>query len=231
MTYQGAGGTISFLALAMGIKEAGSITDQDAVRTALNALDVNTFWGNVNFQSTGAARGYNQGHKMGTIQLQFNQKHTIAPEHAKEREVRYPSHEYCAANEAALATDACKTTVLYNAVVAALEAVDAEGMETLTALFTTAGDVDAVEVKKAITSVLWVDGKVDSWERQPQSVKNMYALGVITQADAYALNGQTMAGDDTWADNGPSGAGTELVESSSARAGFGILLGLLCLAF
>ena len=84
-TYQAAESTATALALQLAIEAAGSL-DTDAVRQALNDLDVMTFYGPINFDETGK----NAGKPMGAIQIQDGQINVVAPEEAAVAELQYP---------------------------------------------------------------------------------------------------------------------------------------------
>lgn len=84
-TYQAAESTATALALQLAIEAAGSI-DMDAVRDALFALDVTTFYGPINFDETGK----NAGKPMGAIQIQNGEIFVVAPEEAAVSELMYP---------------------------------------------------------------------------------------------------------------------------------------------
>jgi len=84
-TYQAAESTATALTLQLAIEAAGS-TDTAAVRDALNALDVNTFYGPVNFDDTGK----NAGKPMGAIQIQDGEIMVVAPADSAVSDIRYP---------------------------------------------------------------------------------------------------------------------------------------------
>ncbi len=84
-TYQAAESTATALALQLAIEAAGSL-DSDAVRQALNDLDVMTFYGPINFDETGK----NAGKPMGAIQIQAGAINVVAPADAAVSELEYP---------------------------------------------------------------------------------------------------------------------------------------------
>ncbi len=84
-SYQAAESTATALALQLAIEQAGS-TDMDAVRQALFDLDVNTFYGPINFDETGK----NAGKPMGAIQIQDGVINVVAPTEAAVADLQYP---------------------------------------------------------------------------------------------------------------------------------------------
>ncbi|MFQ5554182.1 MAG: amino acid ABC transporter substrate-binding protein [Acidimicrobiia bacterium] len=84
-SYQAAESTAAALVLQLAIQEAGSL-DQDAVRTALQNLDVTTFYGPIRFDDTGK----NVAKPMGAIQIQDGQTHVVAPSAAAVTDLLYP---------------------------------------------------------------------------------------------------------------------------------------------
>ena len=84
-SYQAAESTATALALQLAIENAGS-TDMDAVRQALFDLDVETFYGPINFDDTGK----NAGKPMGAIQIQDGAIFVIAPTEAAVSDLQYP---------------------------------------------------------------------------------------------------------------------------------------------
>ena len=84
--YQAASATAAGLALQLAIEVAGSL-EADAVRTALRNLDVSTFYGPVNFDSTGK----NEGKPMGAIQIQNGKTVVAAPANAAVAMLVYPA--------------------------------------------------------------------------------------------------------------------------------------------
>lgn len=85
-SYQAAESTATALALHLAIEAAGSI-ETDDVRQALLDLDVETFYGPINFDETGK----NVGKPMVTIQIQDGEILVIAPEEAAVTDVIWPA--------------------------------------------------------------------------------------------------------------------------------------------
>lgn len=84
-SYQSAESTATALALQLAIEQAGSM-DMDAVRQALFDLDVETFYGPINFDETGK----NAGKPMGAIQIQDGVTKVVAPSEAAVAELQFP---------------------------------------------------------------------------------------------------------------------------------------------
>ena len=84
-TYQAAESTATTLSLHLAIENAGSL-ETAAVRDALYALDVMTFYGPINFDDTGK----NAGKPMGAIQIQDGEIHVVAPDSAAVADLMYP---------------------------------------------------------------------------------------------------------------------------------------------
>ncbi|MEM7126618.1 MAG: amino acid ABC transporter substrate-binding protein [Chloroflexota bacterium] len=84
-TYQAAESTATALTLQLAIEMAGS-TESGAVRDALNAMDISTFYGPVSFDETGK----NAGKPMGAIQIQDGEIVVVAPADSAVAEIRYP---------------------------------------------------------------------------------------------------------------------------------------------
>lgn len=84
-TYQAAESSATGLALQLAIEAAGSL-DTDAVRTALQDLDVTTFYGPINFDETGK----NVGKPMGSIQILDGKIQVVAPPASAVAEMAYP---------------------------------------------------------------------------------------------------------------------------------------------
>lgn len=84
-TYQAAESTATALALQLAIEQAGSL-ETAAVRTALNEMDITTFYGPINFDETGK----NAGKPMGSIQIQNGEIKVVAPDDSAEVELLYP---------------------------------------------------------------------------------------------------------------------------------------------
>lgn len=85
-TYQAAGSTAAALALHLAIEAAGSL-DTDAVRAALRALDIDTFYGPIRFDETGK----NTAKPMGAIQVQNGEILVVAPSNAAVADLLYPT--------------------------------------------------------------------------------------------------------------------------------------------
>ena len=84
--YQAASATAAALALHLAIESAGSL-DTDAVRTALHDMDVDTFYGRINFDETGK----NVAKPMGTIQIQDGHARLVAPADVSVAALIYPA--------------------------------------------------------------------------------------------------------------------------------------------
>jgi branched-chain amino acid transport system substrate-binding protein len=83
--YQSASSTAAALALHLAIEQAGSL-EMDAVREALRNLDVETFYGPINFDDTGK----NTAKSMVTIQIQDGAVTVVAPKEAAAGEMALP---------------------------------------------------------------------------------------------------------------------------------------------
>ena len=84
--YQAASATAAALALHLAIESAGSL-DTDAVRTALRDMDVDTFYGPIDFDETGK----NVAKPMGTIQIQDGAARLVAPAGVSVADLIYPA--------------------------------------------------------------------------------------------------------------------------------------------
>ncbi|NNC90847.1 MAG: amino acid ABC transporter substrate-binding protein [Acidimicrobiia bacterium] len=84
-SYQAAESTATGLALHLAIELAASL-DTDAVRQALYDLNVNTFYGPIDFDDTGK----NAGKPMGAIQILDGATQVVAPAEAKVADLVYP---------------------------------------------------------------------------------------------------------------------------------------------
>ena len=84
--YQAASATAAALALHLAIEAAGSL-DTDAVRTALRGMDVDTFYGPIDFDETGK----NVAKPMGTIQIQDGVTRLVAPAGVSVADLIYPA--------------------------------------------------------------------------------------------------------------------------------------------
>ncbi|MDQ7026107.1 MAG: amino acid ABC transporter substrate-binding protein [Anaerolineae bacterium] len=85
-SYQAAESTATALALHLAIEAAGS-ADTDDVRTALQEMDIVTFYGPINFDETGK----NAGKPMVTIQIQDGEINIVAPVEAAVADVQWPA--------------------------------------------------------------------------------------------------------------------------------------------
>ena len=83
--YQAASATAAALALHLAIEAAGSL-DTDLVRSALQSMQADTFYGPISFDE----RGVNTGKPMGTIQVQDGSIVVIAPDDAATADIVYP---------------------------------------------------------------------------------------------------------------------------------------------
>ena len=83
--YQSASSTAAALALQLAIQQAGSL-DMDLVRQALLDLDVDTFYGHINFDETGK----NTAKPMVTIQVQDGVPVVVAPTDVASGKLVYP---------------------------------------------------------------------------------------------------------------------------------------------
>jgi branched-chain amino acid transport system substrate-binding protein len=93
-SYHAAGGYIAGLILQKAIGIAGS-PDTKAVKTALDGLDLNTFFGRIKFDTSAAAHGLQIGHEMVFIQWQKDPsgtlfKQVIWPSAGKTGDIIYP---------------------------------------------------------------------------------------------------------------------------------------------
>jgi branched-chain amino acid transport system substrate-binding protein len=85
-SYQAAESTATALALHIAIEMAGSL-ETDAVREALREMDVETFYGPINFDETGK----NVGKPMVTIQIQDGEIVVVAPAEAAQVDAVWPA--------------------------------------------------------------------------------------------------------------------------------------------
>jgi len=93
-TYHAAGGYAAGLILQKAMMDAGSV-DTEAVRDALNAMDVMTFYGHVKFDTSEEAHGLQTAHKMVVAQWQKNdagemERVIIAPSDVATADPLYP---------------------------------------------------------------------------------------------------------------------------------------------
>ncbi|MDH3730534.1 MAG: amino acid ABC transporter substrate-binding protein [Acidimicrobiia bacterium] len=85
-TYQAAESAATPLSLQLAIEAAGSL-DMDLVRQAMYDLDVETFYGPINFDETGK----NVAKPMGSIQIQDGVINVVAPSEAAVTDLQYPA--------------------------------------------------------------------------------------------------------------------------------------------
>jgi branched-chain amino acid transport system substrate-binding protein len=83
--YHAAGGTASGLLLQLAIEKSGSL-DTEAVRQALLALDVETFWGPIAWNE----KGVNTKGASGPIQIRNGKVNSVYPAHLREMAPAYP---------------------------------------------------------------------------------------------------------------------------------------------
>jgi branched-chain amino acid transport system substrate-binding protein len=93
-TYHAAGGYAAGLVLQKAILDAGSV-DPEAVKAALNAMDIFTFYGGIQFDTTPEAHGLQIAHQMVVVQWQKNEagelkRVVIAPPDVKTAEPLFP---------------------------------------------------------------------------------------------------------------------------------------------
>jgi branched-chain amino acid transport system substrate-binding protein len=92
-SYHAAGGYIAGLLLQKAIEDADSV-DSQAVKTALDNLDLLTFFGHIKFDTTPESHGLQIGHSMMYIQWQGTadslEKQIVWPPEAVTSEVLYP---------------------------------------------------------------------------------------------------------------------------------------------
>jgi branched-chain amino acid transport system substrate-binding protein len=84
--YQVASSTAAALALQLAIEAAGTL-EMDEVREALRNLEVDTFYGPIDFDDTGA----NTAKPMVTVQVIDGTARVVAPEDVAEYELQYPA--------------------------------------------------------------------------------------------------------------------------------------------
>ena len=94
-SYHAAGGYAAGLILEKAIIDAGS-TDPDAVRQALEAMNLLTFFGHIQFDTTAEAHGLQTGHSMVYIQWQKDAsgnlvKEVVWPLEGATAETLYPA--------------------------------------------------------------------------------------------------------------------------------------------
>ncbi len=95
-SYHAAGGYAAGLILQWAIEKAGSI-DTQAVKTALDSMDVLTFFGHIKFSTAAESHGLQIGHSMVYIQWQKDSsgnlvKQVVWPAEGATSKVNYPLH-------------------------------------------------------------------------------------------------------------------------------------------
>ncbi len=93
-SYHAAGGYIAGLILQRAIEQAGSL-DTEAVKAALDQMDVMTFFGRIKFSTAAESHGLQEGHEMVYIQWQAGadgkpEKQVVWPNEAQTAELLYP---------------------------------------------------------------------------------------------------------------------------------------------
>ncbi|MCG3208906.1 MAG: Leucine-, isoleucine-, valine-, threonine-, and alanine-binding protein [Anaerolineae bacterium] len=93
-SYHAAGGYASGLVLQRAIEQAGSV-EQEAVKAALDATNILTFYGNVKFDTSAEAHGLQQAHQMVYVQWQKDDagnlvKQVVWPKEGRSAEPLYP---------------------------------------------------------------------------------------------------------------------------------------------
>lgn len=93
-SYHSAGGYVAGLILQKGIEEAGSL-DTQAVKAALDGVDMMTFFGHIQFDTSAESHGLQTGHSMVYIQWQKDDsgalvKQVVWPAEGKTAETVYP---------------------------------------------------------------------------------------------------------------------------------------------
>jgi branched-chain amino acid transport system substrate-binding protein len=93
-SYHAAGGYVAGLILQKGIETAGS-WDPQAIKTALDGVDMTTFFGHIKFDTSAESHGLQVGHSMVYVQWQKDASGTLAkqvvwPAEAKTADAIYP---------------------------------------------------------------------------------------------------------------------------------------------
>lgn len=93
-SYHSAGGYIAGLILQKAIEEAGTL-DTQAVKAALDSMDILTFFGHINFDTSPENHGLQRGHSMVYIQWNKNsagvlEKQVVWPAEGKTASILYP---------------------------------------------------------------------------------------------------------------------------------------------
>ena len=95
-TYHAAGGYVAGMVLQKAIMDADS-ADSEAVKAALNAMDLFTFYGGIQFETSEEAHGLQIAHKMVVAQWQLNDAgefvlEIVAPTSVATSDPLYPMH-------------------------------------------------------------------------------------------------------------------------------------------
>ncbi|HEY5984051.1 MAG TPA: amino acid ABC transporter substrate-binding protein [Anaerolineales bacterium] len=93
-SYHAAGGYMAGLILQNAIETAGSL-DKDALKAALDAMDINTFFGHIKFDTSAEQHGMQSGHEMVYVQWQKDAsgaliKQIVWPAAGKTADAAYP---------------------------------------------------------------------------------------------------------------------------------------------
>lgn len=93
-SYHAAGGYVAGLILQKGIETAGSL-DTEAIKTALDGVDMTTFFGHIKFDTSAESHGLQIGHSMVYIQWQKDDtgaliKQVVWPAEGKTADAVYP---------------------------------------------------------------------------------------------------------------------------------------------
>jgi branched-chain amino acid transport system substrate-binding protein len=92
-SYHAAGGYVAGLLLQWAIEQAGSL-DNEAIKAALDGIDVMTFYGQIKFDTTPESHGLQIGHSMIYIQWQGTadslEKQVVWPLEGASADVIYP---------------------------------------------------------------------------------------------------------------------------------------------
>jgi branched-chain amino acid transport system substrate-binding protein len=93
-SYHAAGGFVAGLILQKGIETAGSL-DAEAVKTALDGVDMTTFFGHIKFDTSAESHGLQVGHSMVYVQWQKDAngalvKQVVWPAEGKTADAVYP---------------------------------------------------------------------------------------------------------------------------------------------
>jgi ABC-type branched-subunit amino acid transport system substrate-binding protein len=93
-SYHAAGGYVAGLILQKGIETAGSL-DTEAIKAALDGVDIMTFFGHITFDTSAESHGLQTGHSMVYIQWQKDTSGTLVkqvvwPAEGKTADAVYP---------------------------------------------------------------------------------------------------------------------------------------------